>query len=161
MSKRSRLNLIGQYCYFITVVTHGRRPIFQDERIRKLWVKTLDYCHKKLRFILCGYTLLLDHFYFMIIPSEGRKIEDVIHHINGIFAISYNRLTGHKGQVVQRRFWDHVIRNIEDFEEKLNYMHFNPEKHNLVEDVEDWPYSSWHNYYCHHQTLIDVDFIDL
>lgn len=77
------------------------------------------------------------------------------------FAINYNKLTGNKGRVIQRRFWDHVIRNDKDFEEKINYIHYNPVKHDLVQDVEEWPYSSWHNYYCKHPTLIDIDFIDL
>jgi putative transposase len=44
----------------------------------------------------------------------------------------------------QRRFWDHHIRNDEDFAVHLRYCWFNPVKHGLVSRPEDWPYSSVH-----------------
>ncbi len=82
-------------------------------------------------------------------------------HVNGVFAQRYNKLANEYGQVIQRRFWDHAIRNEKDFIEKLDYMHKNPLNHGLVDDVEDWPYSSWHNYNCKHKPLIEIDAIDL
>ena len=49
----------------------------------------------------------------------------------------------------QRRFWEHTIRNEKDFERHVDYVHFNPVKHNLVARVRDWPYSSFHRYVRH------------
>jgi len=46
----------------------------------------------------------------------------------------------------QRRFWEHTIRNEIDFERHVDYVHFNPVKHRLVNRVSDWPYSSFHVY---------------
>ncbi len=46
----------------------------------------------------------------------------------------------------QRRFWEHTIRDERDFERHVDYVHFNPVKHNLVARVRDWPYSSFHRY---------------
>jgi putative transposase len=46
----------------------------------------------------------------------------------------------------QRRFWEHTIRDARDFERHVDYIHFNPVKHNLVARVCDWPYSSFHRY---------------
>lgn len=44
----------------------------------------------------------------------------------------------------QRRFWEHHIRNDEDFAAHMRYCWFNPVKHGLVSHPEDWPYSSFH-----------------
>lgn len=44
----------------------------------------------------------------------------------------------------QRRFWEHTIRNEQDFARHLDYVHFNPVKHRLVSRARDWPYSSFH-----------------
>lgn len=44
----------------------------------------------------------------------------------------------------QRRFWEHHIRDEEDFLAHLRYCWTNPVKHGLVERPEDWPYSSVH-----------------
>ena len=46
----------------------------------------------------------------------------------------------------QRRFWEHTIRYEKDFERHVDYIHFNPVKHNLVTRVRDWPHSSFHLY---------------
>jgi putative transposase len=44
----------------------------------------------------------------------------------------------------QRRFWEHVIRNEEDYRAHMDYVHYNPVKHGLVHCVRDWPYSTFH-----------------
>ena len=44
----------------------------------------------------------------------------------------------------QRRFWEHLIRDEEDFRRHVEYCYFNPVKHGLVSRVRDWPHSSFH-----------------
>ena len=53
------------------------------------------------------------------------------------------RKQGERG-IWQRRFWEHAIRGERDFAAHMDYVHFNPVKHALVEHVADWPYSSFH-----------------
>lgn len=47
--------------------------------------------------------------------------------------------------VWQRRFWEHHVRNDEDFAACVSYCHSNPVKHGFVEHPEDWPYSTLHS----------------
>ncbi len=51
-----------------------------------------------------------------------------------------------KKGIWQRRYWEHAIRNDEDFERHVDYIHFNPVKHGHVNRVADWPHSSFHRY---------------
>lgn len=44
----------------------------------------------------------------------------------------------------QRRFYEHHIRDEEDFAAQMRYCWFNPVKHGYAERSEDWPYSSFH-----------------
>jgi putative transposase len=44
----------------------------------------------------------------------------------------------------QRRYWEHVVRDEEDYRRHMDYIHFNPVKHGYVDDPRDWPYSSLH-----------------
>ncbi|MEH6772684.1 MAG: transposase [Cereibacter changlensis] len=44
----------------------------------------------------------------------------------------------------QRRFWEHHIRDDEDFAAHIRYCWINPVKHGFVDDPADWPYSSYH-----------------
>jgi putative transposase len=46
----------------------------------------------------------------------------------------------------QRRFWDHVICDDEDYAAHVDYCHISPLKHGLVGRVVDWLYSTFHRY---------------
>lgn len=37
-----------------------------------------------------------------------------------------------------------MIRNDRDYENHMNYIHYNPVKHGLLQCVNDWPYSTFH-----------------
>ena len=50
---------------------------------------------------------------------------------------------GERG-IWQRRFWEHLIRDEADYTAHMDYVHFNPVKHGLVQRVIDWPYSTFH-----------------
>lgn len=52
---------------------------------------------------------------------------------------------GERG-IWQRRFWEHTIRDEQDYATHVAYVHINPFKHGLVERVSDWPYSSFHRF---------------
>ncbi|MBM4206744.1 MAG: hypothetical protein FJ190_01595 [Gammaproteobacteria bacterium] len=49
-------------------------------------------------------------------------------------------------EIWQRRFWEHAIRDQSDFDRHLDYIHYNPVKHGLVEKASDWPHSSFHRF---------------
>jgi putative transposase len=49
---------------------------------------------------------------------------------------------GERG-IWQRRYWEHTIRDERDYAAHMDYTHFNPVKHGLVENAADWPFSSF------------------
>jgi len=51
-----------------------------------------------------------------------------------------------EADVWQRRFWEHLIRDEEDFARHVEYIHFNPVKHGHVAHVADWRWSTFHRY---------------
>ncbi|ARU89794.1 transposase [Pseudomonas sp. M30-35] len=44
----------------------------------------------------------------------------------------------------QRRYWEHLICDEQDYQLHFDYIHYNPLKHNHVRKLVDWPYSSFH-----------------
>ena len=61
-------------------------------------------------------------------------------------SISNSRRTKGETGIWQRRYWEHLIKDENDFERHVNYIHFNPVKHDYVQTPGDWPYSSIHQY---------------
>ena len=45
--------------------------------------------------------------------------------------------------VWQRRYWEHLIRNEEDWRRHMDYIHYNPVRHGLASVPAEWPYSSF------------------
>jgi putative transposase len=60
--------------------------------------------------------------------------------------ISESRSARGERGIWQRRFWEHLIRDDEDFNRHVDYVHWNPVKHGWVKSVAEWPHSSFHDY---------------
>ena len=54
------------------------------------------------------------------------------------------RMARRERAIWQRRFWEHLIRDEEDFRRHVEYCYINPIRHVLVTRVRDWPHSSFH-----------------
>ena len=122
--------------YFITCVTYNREPLLIND-IDIFWDSWKD---TKLK----AWVILSDHFH-VILNSRQNSISKIIHK----FKITYSRLFRDKyrtGRVWQNRFWDHIIRNQADYNNHVNYIHYNPVKHGLVTDPREYSHSSFSKY---------------
>jgi putative transposase len=52
---------------------------------------------------------------------------------------------GERG-IWQRRYWEHAIRDNDDLQRHVDYVHYNPVKHGHAARAVDWPHSSFHAY---------------
>jgi len=62
---------------------------------------------------------------------------------------------GERG-IWQRRYWEHLIRNERDYAHHIDYCWYNPVKHGLVGNVEEWPFSSFHRDNRHGPKAVDL-----
>jgi putative transposase len=54
-----------------------------------------------------------------------------------------SRIAKRERGVWQRRYWEHWVRDDQDFRRCLDYIHYNPIKHGYVTRAIDWPHSSF------------------
>ncbi|MCD6163236.1 MAG: transposase [candidate division Zixibacteria bacterium] len=144
MSKLKRYYNEGNI-YFITCVTNNRKHIliqYQSQlkdSIRKY--KT------ELNFSIIAWVILPDHFH-MIINPKNDNLSKLFQKIKLSFSKKFLYLSGvAKGQIWQSRFWDHVIRNQENMNNHIDYIHYNSVKHGYVKSPFDWVHSSLGEYY--------------
>ncbi len=67
---------------------------------------------------------------------------------------------GRLPQFWQKRFYDLNVWSRKKKVEKLGYMHANPLERGLVEDLKDWPWSSYAFYQQRGEVLIEIDPVD-
>jgi putative transposase len=94
---------------------------------------------------MLGYTFLPDHIHLLNRPTGQSNFSSIVHSLKRNFTKQYKENLGIHGslQFWQPRFWDHLIRDEEDFQRHLDYIHYDAVKHGLVSRPEDWPDSSF------------------
>lgn len=60
--------------------------------------------------------------------------------------INPSRINKGERGIWQRRYWEHLIRDEQDYKGHVNYIHYNPVKHGYVDFEANWPHSSIHRY---------------
>jgi len=91
---------------------------------------------------LHGYVIMPDHYHVILSLCGENSISGVVRAVHSLFARYCRKVTGIRGRIWQRRFYDHVIRDDEDWLTKLAYIHGNPVSAGLVEKILDYPWSS-------------------
>jgi len=153
-----RAKFKGGY-YFFTVVTYRRRKLFDSAPAHYYLKQAILQTQSKRPFEIIALCLLPDHIHCLWkLPADDADFSIRWSSIKGLFSQQYLREHGcindatpsrlRKGEAClwQRRFWEHQIRNENDLQKHVDYIHYNPVKHGLVESVEDWPWSTYHRY---------------
>jgi len=81
--------------YFITTVTHGRFPYFEEEIFRKLFVDELLFCSELESFAIFGYAVMPDHAHLLIRPTGGFTYSQIMHFIKRHCARNANFIMGY------------------------------------------------------------------
>jgi putative transposase len=138
--------------YFFTVVTEQRQKLLtlpgNIARLREAFRREI-IAHP---FYLDAVVILPDHLHCLWwLPEENTDYSGRWARIKRYFSIgcvgssldlSDSRKKKRELPIWQRRFWEHRIRNEEDWRRHMNYIHYNPIKHGYVTDAWEWPYSS-------------------
>jgi len=143
--------------YFFTIVTHRRRTIFRVPRNVSLLRDAVRIVMKRHPFRIDAFVLLPDHLHCLWRSPDGdsdfsTRWRLIKSHFSRACPDRYKRTPfssrAKKGEqaIWQRRFWEHHIRDEDDFVKHVEYIHYNPVKHGLVKAPKDWPYSSFHRY---------------
>ena len=143
--------------FFFTLVTYDRAPFLCDPLARQFLHDAIDECRAARPFTMDAIVLLPDHLHAMwTLPEDDPDFSTRWGVIKKTFtqkwlsaggecgAVSESRFNNRRRGVWQRRFWEHVIRDVDDPEKHLNYVHYNPVKHALAPCPHHWEWSSFH-----------------
>jgi len=139
-------------CYFFTLTLNDRRQHLLVEHIEQLRL-SMRAVKEKHPFHIDAMVVLPEHLHCMLTLPEGdsdfsmrwRQIKaGFSRQLPAIEIRSKSRGRKQERGIWQRRFWEHVIRDSEDFSHHVEYIYFNPVKHGWVDKVVDWKYSTFH-----------------
>ena len=140
-------------CFFFTLVTYRRQKILTiDENITRLRAAMKKEMGTR-PFSIDAIVILPDHMHTIWnLPAGDSDYSTRWRNIKRYFSIgcvgansdtSVSRQKKREKNIWQRRFWEHAIRDENDWRRHIDYIHFNPVKHGYVPSANEWPYSSF------------------
>ncbi|WP_192980105.1 MULTISPECIES: REP-associated tyrosine transposase [unclassified Pseudomonas] len=141
-------------CYFLTLALQDRSSdllVRYSTRLRQC----LRSVQAQMPFRLPALVVLPDHLHMlMVLPTDDADFSARVRKLKREFIVALRQQVGIRVQtnakgeanIWQRRFWEHLIRDEQDYRNHVDYIHINPLKHGLVARVQDWPFSSFHHY---------------
>jgi putative transposase len=139
-------------CWFFTANLLDRRSTLLIDEIATLREATRR-TRERYPFRIDAFVVLPDHIHAIWTLPEGdtdfstrwRLIKIVFSKaIPATERLSKVRHARGERGIWQRRFWEHLIRDDEDYRRHVEYCYINPVKHGRVSRVGDWPFSSFH-----------------
>jgi REP element-mobilizing transposase RayT len=112
------------------------------EAVRDIVLRHCLYDHGT-RAAIHAVVIMPDHVHLLLTAlrdADGHlySLVEILQAIKSASAHSLNRVLGRSGPVWQEESFDHVLRSVESFEEKLEYIRQNPVRAGLVKRAEDY-----------------------
>ena len=146
--------------FFFTVITYKRQPFLISQEARITLRNAINETRQTLPFIIDAWVLLPDHIHCCIwtLPEGDSNFSKRWGLIKAKFSkqmrstlfkkqsLTASRDKHRESTIWQRRFWEHTIQDNRDYRTHMDYIHYNPVKHELVQKIQQWPWSTFHRY---------------
>lgn len=154
--------------YYFTLVACSRRPILTTDSGRIFLRRAIKKIRSNFPFVIVATVLLPDHWHLLIqLPSGDSRFSTRIKRIKEEFSRNWlaaglneavvTRSQSSRGErgIWQPRFWEHLVEDEDDLSACVDYIHWNPRKHELVTRVQDWKWSSFHRFVAMGEYAVD------
>lgn len=144
MSRPLRIEFPGAWYH---VMNRGRRreDIFPNPEDFRAFVKLLKESAEQWQVRISAYCLLSNH-YHLLIQTPAGNLSRFMRHLNGVYTQRYNRAHDSDGQLFRGRYKAILVEEDRYLLELVRYIHRNPLKAGIVEDIDQYAWSSHHDY---------------
>jgi putative transposase len=145
MPRRAR-SIIGGYAYHVLNRANGRLRLFRKTADFAAFDALLAEAHDRLPLRIVGYAVMSNHWHFVVWPRAGQHA--IVSEFFRWLTLTHSQRwhahhrTSGMGHVYQGRFKSFPIASDEHLLAVLRYVERNPLRAGLVEQAEDWRWSS-------------------
>lgn len=146
----------GSGIYHVMLRGINRQIIFDKDKDRERFLETISSYKEMCKYKIYAYCLMDNHAH-LLMQETSELIGQSLQRICGSYVFWYNRDKDRVGHLFQERFKSEIVDNDAYFLTVLRYIHQNPLKAGLVNKIEQYHWSSYHNYIgkC---GFVDTDF---
>lgn len=143
MARPLRLEFAGAL-YHITSRGNERKAIYFDDTDFELFLTLLGRVCEQYNWVVHAYCLMTNH-YHLLVETPDANLSKGMRQLNGTYTQAINRKRARVGHLFQGRYKAILVDKDAYLLELSRYVVLNPVRANMVETIEDWPWSSWHS----------------
>ena len=144
MSRPLRIEYEGAWYH---VMNRGglRRRVFKTDDQRHYFLSLLDETGKRYNADWHAYCLMGNHYHLLLHTPEG-NLQRIMRYVNGLYTQYFNRGERRDGALFRGRYQAVLVDAEAYWLELSRYIHRNPLKAGLVDDLASYPWSSYRAY---------------
>lgn len=148
MPRQPRINIPGEMYH---VIARGieRSKIFCDNKDRKQFLQRMAILLEECEVVCYAWALLSNHFHLLVMPKKS-SLTVFMHRLMTGYAVNFNIRHKRAGHLFQNRYKSILCQKESYFLELIRYIHLNPLRAGLVENLEELAKYPW----CGHSTLL-------
>ena len=160
-----------RYVHFITFGVDKKRRLLEMEMPREILLEVFNHQLDSFSAKCLGFVVMPDHVHLLVCFSETGQLSRFMHGLKRMSSFRIRKWFKEKCinyfQEVDLgdRFWlpkyySFEIETQEKLEEKLEYIHMNPVRSELVSKAVDWEWSSARWYYLGEDVSVPLEWVD-
>ena len=144
--------------YHIVFRGVNQQSMFEEKADYEKLKRTIAIVKEEMKFKVYAYCFMSNHVHLVIHEKQERDISLIMKRILTKYARWYNIKYGRSGALIANRYKSVPVEIDEYFLQLIRYVHQNPVAANMVEELEQYPYSSYREYISRAE-IADVDFV--
>ncbi|MDD4290064.1 MAG: transposase [Patescibacteria group bacterium] len=147
-------NINSENLYHIYNRSTEKRIIFYTEKDYSKFLNRIFFYSRETNVQILSYSVLPNHFHFLLkeptsqVPNLAGQtaISKFMAQLSNSHTKYFNYNKEHSGRIFQGPFKSKIIKNDSYLQNIIIYINFNPTKHRIVKNINDWPYTSHHEF---------------
>lgn len=136
---------------FANQILHERINKYLDQGFGECWLRNPEIASVAeeslqrfdgVRYKLLSWVIMPNHSHFIIKPSDGFELSEIMQGHKSFTSHTANRLLVRSGQFWQEDYFDRYIRDHDHFVNTVRYIEMNPVNAGLCKRPEDWRFGS-------------------
>jgi len=133
--------------YMVTASNYQNRHLMLSPERKIVWRDSFIEAATLYRWHIIAWVVLHNHYHAMVeAPENPKSLSKFTASYHKFTARQWNDDENNLGRKVWWNYWDTCIRSEKDYYNRLRYIFWNPVKHGLVENPEDYPYSNYQDF---------------
>jgi len=130
--------------YFFTGAVYQKKHLLTTPKTKEIFIEELFHFIEKFKWELLEWVILENHYHFLARVFRGVDIPVFVNSLHKTSSFHIKKELHIEVKPFWYQYWDRCIRNEKHYFETATYILYNPVKHDYVDNLNDYPFSSFH-----------------